>query len=66
MREEKKSEIILDALNFLDDEMIEEVDALRGGFITTEETMAEETVTEIVEQINWKRTKGRYTISQMR
>lgn len=31
MREEKKSEIIHDALNFLDDEMIEEVDALRGG-----------------------------------
>lgn len=31
MREEKYSEIIHDALNFLDDEMIEEVDRLRGG-----------------------------------
>lgn len=30
MRAEKRSEIIHDALNFLDDEMIEEVDALRG------------------------------------
>lgn len=31
MREEKYSEIIHDAINFLDDEMIEEVDHLRGG-----------------------------------
>ena len=31
MREENKSGIIHDALNFLDDEMIEEVDRLRGG-----------------------------------
>lgn len=31
MREENRSEIIHDALNFLDDEMIEEVDRLRGG-----------------------------------
>ena len=31
MKEEKYSEIIHDALNFLDDEMIEEVDRLRGG-----------------------------------
>ena len=31
MREEKKSEVIQDALNYLDDDMIEEVDILRGG-----------------------------------
>lgn len=33
MREENRSEIIHDALNFLDDEMIEEVDRLRGGIV---------------------------------
>lgn len=59
MREEKKSEIIHDALNFLDDEMIEEVDALRGGFITTEETMAEETVTEMKKKAVRKGTAWR-------
>ena len=31
MREENRSEIIHDAINFLDDEMIEEVNGLRGG-----------------------------------
>lgn len=31
MREEQKSEIIHDALQFLDDELIEDVDALRNG-----------------------------------
>lgn len=31
MREEQKSEIIHDALQYLDDELIEEVDALRNG-----------------------------------
>ena len=30
MREEKRSEIIQDALNFLDDEMIKDVETLRG------------------------------------
>lgn len=59
MREEKKSEIIHDALNFLDDEMIEEVDALRGGFVTTEETMAEETVTEMKKKAVRKGTAWR-------
>ena len=33
MREENRSEIIHDALNLLDDEMIEEVDRLRGGIV---------------------------------
>lgn len=33
MREEMKSEIIHDAIGFLDDEMIEEVDALRTGVV---------------------------------
>lgn len=59
MREEKKSEIIHDALNFLDDEMIEEVDALRGGFITTEETLEEETVTEMKKKAVRKGTAWR-------
>ena len=31
MREEKRSEIIHDAIGFLDDELIEDVDALRSG-----------------------------------
>lgn len=31
MREEQKSEIIHDAMQFLDDELIEDVDALRSG-----------------------------------
>ncbi|MBQ8519700.1 MAG: hypothetical protein IJ455_08895 [Agathobacter sp.] len=33
MREENRSEIIHDALNLLDDEMIEEVEKLRGGVV---------------------------------
>ena len=33
MREENRSEIIHEALNLLDDEMIEEVDRLRGGVV---------------------------------
>ena len=33
MKEENRSEIIHDALNLLDDEMIEEVDKLRGGVL---------------------------------
>lgn len=33
MREENRSEIIHDALNLLDEEMIEEVDRLRGGVV---------------------------------
>lgn len=59
MREEKKSEVIQDALNYLDDDMIEEVDALRGGFVTTEETMAEETVTEMKKKAVRKGTAWR-------
>lgn len=59
MRGEKRSEIIHDALNFLDDEMIEEVDALRGGFVTTKETMEEETVTEMKKKAVRKGTAWR-------
>ena len=33
MREENISEILHDALQYLDDEMIEEVQALRGGVL---------------------------------
>ena len=60
MREEKRSEIIHDALNFLDDEMIDEVENLRGGFVTTEETMVEKSVTEMKKKagrknISWKK-----------
>lgn len=58
MRGEKRSEIIHDALNFLDDEMIEEVDALRGGFVTTKETM-EEAVTEMKKKAGRKSTAWR-------
>lgn len=36
MREEKRSEVIQDAINFLDDEMIEEVEELRGNKFTEE------------------------------
>lgn len=47
MREENRSEIIHDALNFLDDELIEEVDKLRGGVsvvgVSHEETDLNET-----------------------
>lgn len=42
MREEKRSEIIHDALNFLDDEMIEEVGELRGGVVNTRALLDEE------------------------
>lgn len=59
MRGEKRSEIIHDALNFLDDEMIEEVDVLRGGFVTTKETIEEETVTEMKKKAVRKGTAWR-------
>jgi len=36
MREEKRSELIHDALNFLDEEMIEDVDELRGSVVERE------------------------------
>ena len=36
MREENRSEIIQDALNFLDDALIEEVEELRGGVVEKE------------------------------
>lgn len=49
MKQEKRSEIIHDALNLLDDEMIEEVEKIRGGVVldkvmasTTEEESKEE------------------------
>ena len=36
MREENRSEIIHDALNLLDDALIEEVEELRGGVVEKE------------------------------
>lgn len=41
MREEKRSEIIHDALNMLDDEMIEEVEKLRGGIVAEKKSTTE-------------------------
>lgn len=39
MREEKRSEIIHEALNFLEDEIIEETDKLRGGVLVDKKTL---------------------------
>lgn len=59
MREEKRSEIIQDALNFLDDEMIEEVESLRDGLVAAEESMKEENIREFRQKVVRKNTPWR-------
>lgn len=56
MREEKRSEIIHDALSFLDDEMIEEVDELRGSGNPVKKTsVKEQKETTVHKRFPWKR-----------
>lgn len=57
MREEKYSEIIHDALNFLDDEMIEEVDHLRGG-VSVESVSAQASIQEEVKDFTQTKRNG--------
>ena len=56
MREEKYSEIIQDALNFLDDEMIEEVDRLRGG-VSVESVSTQASMQEEIKDFSQKKAK---------
>ena len=57
MREEKYSEIIHDALNFLDDEMIEEVDHLRGG-VSVESVSTQASMQEEIKDFSQKKAKA--------
>lgn len=59
MREEKKSEIIQDALNFLDDEMLEEVEALREGLVAAQESTKEKNAREFKKKAARKSTPWR-------
>jgi len=56
MKEEKYSEIIHDALNFLDDEMIEEVDRLRGG-VSVESVSTQASMQEEIKDFSQKKAK---------
>ncbi len=49
MREKKRSEIIQDALEFLDDEMIEEVEKMRGGYLKLDTEESQEITLNITE-----------------